>query len=195
MLEEEKNDNVNNLKSEENPKDKKKKSGFMEDLKIVVLAILIALFVRNFVFNLAVVNQTSMYPTLHPKNVVVVNRINDLRKNYNRGDIIIFKSPEDSKNLIKRLIGLPGETVEIKDGEVFINGQKLEEDYLQDGVYTDSIESKFILKDDEFFAMGDNREGSFDCRNFGPVKTKALMGTTTIRILPFSAMGKIDKKK
>ena len=175
-------------------KEEKKKSSLMDDLKVVISAVVIALIIRNFVFNLAVVNQTSMFPTLYPKYLVLVDRIVDWTHNYKRGQIVIFKSPEDNKNLIKRLIGEPGDEVHIEAGKVYVNGKELDENYLQEGVYTDSYdENTWKLGKDEYFLMGDNRPGSYDCRNFGPIKEKALIGATKNRIYPFKDFGKIDK--
>lgn len=182
------------MNEENKDKKEKKKSDFMENIKVIIAAVIIALIVRNFIFNLAVVNQTSMYPTLYPKDVVVVNRTCDWRDKFNRGDIIIFKSPEDSKKLIKRIIGLPDEKITIKDGVVFVNGKELEEDYLQEDVYTDTYEKDtWVLGKNEYFCMGDNRPGSYDCRNFGPIKRSYLIGSSNYRIFPLKSFGKIDK--
>ena len=98
------------------------------------------------------------------------------------------------RSYIKRVIGLPGEHVEIKDGSVFINGNKLEEDYLQPGIVTDIMGEgfdDFIVPEGTVFAMGDNRNYSLDCREFGCVPLKYIESTVSIRIWPFSKWGKI----
>ena len=110
---------------------------------------------------------------------------------------------EDStlkKSYIKRVIGLPGEQVEIKDGFVYINGEKLEESYLPAGVVTDifqgneydSFATKFIVPENCVFAMGDNRPGSTDCRTFGCIPLEKIEGTVSFRFWPFSEFGGVE---
>ena len=104
------------------------------------------------------------------------------------------------KSYIKRVIGLPGEQVEIKDGKVFINGKILEEDYLQPGVVTDlvgvnekgSFATSFIVPENCVFAMGDNRPGSTDCRAFGCIPLEKIEGTVSFRFWPFSKVGGVE---
>lgn len=162
-------------------------------LKYILIALAIALIIRNFVFNISIVNQTSMYPTLKPKDVLISNSFYRFSKNHNRGDIIVFKSSEDNKLLIKRIIGLPGETIEILNGEVFINGNLLEENYLEDS-YTPSEIEKFEVSEDELFVMGDNRAGSYDSRHFGSIKISSVRSKPVIRIWPLKSEKFINKK-
>ena len=99
---------------------------------------------------------------------------------------------------IKRVIAMPGEHVEIKDGGVYINGQKLEESYLQDGVVTDSLGGSytdFVVPDNCIFAMGDNRSHSTDCRSFGCIPLEKIEGTVGFRFWPLDKFGGIDRKK
>ena len=96
---------------------------------------------------------------------------------------------------IKRVIGLPGEHVEIKDGKVYINGEELDEPYLQDGVVTDVTDacfSDFIVPENTVFAMGDNRIHSKDCRNFGCIPLEKIESTVAIRIWPLDKWGKVE---
>lgn len=95
---------------------------------------------------------------------------------------------------IKRVIGLPGEHVEIKDEKVYINGEPLQEDYLQDGVVTDILGvgfDDFVVPENSVFAMGDNRNHSTDCRSFGCIPLNKIESTVAIRIWPFSKWGKV----
>lgn len=97
---------------------------------------------------------------------------------------------------IKRVIALPGEHVEIKDGGVYINGEKLEENYLQPGLVTDSLGgvlTDFTVPENYVFAMGDNRSQSTDCRRFGCIPLNKIEGKVKIRIWPLNMFGKIDK--
>ena len=97
---------------------------------------------------------------------------------------------------IKRVIALPGDHVEIKDGSVYINGEKQEESYLQPGVVTDSLGgmlTDFVVPDNYVFAMGDNRSQSTDCRRFGCIPLNKIEGKVKLRIWPLNVFGKIDK--
>ena len=99
------------------------------------------------------------------------------------------------ESYIKRVIALPGEHVEIKEGKVFINGEKLDEPYLQEGVVTDVTGigfSDFIVPENTVFAMGDNRTHSTDCRTFGCIPLEKIESTVVIRIWPLSTWGKVD---
>lgn len=104
------------------------------------------------------------------------------------------------KSYIKRVIGLPGEYVEIKNGSVYIDGEKLEEDYLQPGVVTDMVQgnrdesffTNFTVPENYVFAMGDNRPGSTDCRSFGCIPLEKIEGTVAFRFWPFSKFGGVD---
>lgn len=104
------------------------------------------------------------------------------------------------KSYIKRVIGLPGEYVEIKDGSVYIDGMKLEEDYLQPGVVTDMIQENrdnsfftgFVVPKNCIFALGDNRTGSTDCRAFGCIPLEKIEGTVSFRFWPFSKFGGVE---
>ena len=107
---------------------------------------------------------------------------------------------EDSgkKSYIKRVIGIPGDHLEIKEGSVFINGEKLEEDYLQDGVITDMAQANneeffaITVPENCVFAMGDNRTGSTDCRSFGCIPLEKIEGTVAFRFWPFSEFGGVE---
>ena len=102
------------------------------------------------------------------------------------------------KSYIKRVIGLPGDYLEIKEGNVYINGEKLEEDYLQDGVVTDMAQLNneevlaITIPENYVFAMGDNRTGSTDCRSFGCIPLEKIEGTVSFRFWPFSKFGGVE---
>lgn len=104
------------------------------------------------------------------------------------------------RSYIKRVIGLPGEYIEIKDGSVYIDGKKLKEDYLQPGVVTDKVQgskdgnffTNFTVPENCVFAMGDNRPGSTDCRTFGCIPLEKIEGTVSFRFWPFSKFGGVE---
>jgi len=112
----------------------------------------------------------------------------------------VLEDPSAKKSYIKRVIALPGEQVEIKNGAVYINGELLEEDYLPEGVVTDTVQgnekdsfcTKFIVPENCVFAMGDNRPGSTDCRAFGCIPLEKIEGTVSFRFWPFSEFGGVE---
>lgn len=117
---------------------------------------------------------------------IAVSRI--LISKVERGDFIVCKleGPEKEQNIIKRIIGMPGDTVQIKDGEVSINKVILEEDYIGSTLTDGNIDLQ--LGTDEFFVMGDNRESSYDSRLAGPIKAKKLIGKVVARWYPINRM-------
>ncbi|HEV7720153.1 MAG TPA: signal peptidase I, partial [Iamia sp.] len=148
---------------------------WVEWVAVIAGAVVIALVVRTFLFTTFWIPSGSMEPTLMGegrRDRVVVNRLAYQWGEPERGDIIVFEVPDteplitvdgqEVKDLIKRVIGLPGETVELRDGEVFIDGEKLDEPYLPDGTQTlapDPSRDTFVVPDDCVFVMGDNRGG------------------------------------
>jgi signal peptidase I len=145
-----------------------------------------------------------MYPTLKTNDRVIVNKLSYKLHPVHRGDIVVFKTPKGPdgkpidptiKDLIKRVIGLPGETISARNGQVTINGTPLAESYLPKGTVTDC--SKFVpdcfpkgpLPTNEYFVMGDNRGGSRDSRYFGAISKSEIVGRAFIRVWPLSRIG------
>lgn len=207
-----------------------KTKDILEWIFCIVIAVVLALFVRYFIGTPTIVKQPSMFPTLKENQRLILSRVGrTMKKLPERGDIITFEAPseiyttEENYNssypvatynnnhsgvgkfvynfleigkisYIKRVIALPGEHVEIKDGGVYINGSKLEENYLQPGVVTDSlggVYTDFVVPENCVFAMGDNRDGSMDCRDFGCIPIEKIESKVWIRITPFDKFGKI----
>lgn len=179
---------------EENNKDEKNEA--MEWIKSILLAIVIALFIKTFIFNTTYVLGNSMYPTLHEKDRLFSNRISLYFSNPDRGDIVILKAPDvENKDYIKRVIGIPGDTVAIIDGKVYLNGNLLEEDYVEEDAYTETYgQNYWEVPEDHVFVLGDNRDGtaSKDSRYFGCIPIKSIKGITSYRYFPFNdRFGKI----
>lgn len=165
-------------------------------LYAAVVVFCVFLFI-TFVMQRTDVSGSSMFPTLHDKDVLMVEKVSYRFKHADRFDIIIFPYRYGNDEFfIKRVIGLPGETVRIDtDGNIYINEVKLEDPYgaevIQDpGRAVDSI----TLGDDEYFVMGDNRNHSMDSRDpsVGNIKISDVMGRAFVRIYPFSDFGGID---
>lgn len=161
-----------------------------EVIKVVVISLIIVIPVRTFLMTPYYVQQESMMPNFQPNNYLIVNRWTLRSDELQRGDVVVFKIPEEKEALIKRVIGLPGETVEVKDRSVFINGEKLDESaYLANDVETwGSLD--VTLGENEYIMMGDNRNNSKDSRHFGAIKKNQMIGRAAIRLLPVS---KIDR--
>lgn len=182
----------------EKPAAGQKAGSFIKSLLAdVIIAVILASAVLYFI-RPTIVKQTSMENTLHNNDYMVMYRLAYKNHDPERGDIIIFQSDlinEDSgkdKLLIKRVIGLPGDEIMIKDGMVYINGEEYPENYTRDG-YTPAFEippegGTYLVPEDSYFCMGDNREGSVDSRRneVGPVPRDAIKGKVVIRLFPFN---------
>lgn len=154
---------------------------------IVFLIILTAIIItRIFFFSPIRVNGTSMYPTLQDKEFMILNKIS-LKQGINRFDIVVVQ--ENNKYIIKRVIGLPGESVMYKDNKLYINGKVIEDNYSKT---TTNDFDNVILGENEYFVMGDNRAVSKDSRIIGPVNIKNIKGKTNLIIFPFNKIGTVE---
>ena len=140
-------------------------------------------------FGATTVSGTSMEPTLHNGDFLLVSKIPTYFKNYKRGDILIIDSPDLNEFYVKRLIGLPGETIEIQDGKVFIDGKWMKEFYT-DQETVSYANAKWTLGNNEYFVLGDNRGtgASNDSRLFGPVLAEHIKAVSRLRIWPITKM-------
>ncbi|SHE28362.1 signal peptidase I [Tissierella praeacuta DSM 18095] len=180
---------------EENNKDVKNET--IEWIKSIVTAVVIAILIKAFIFNTTYVLGNSMYPTLHEKDRLFANKVSLYFKGPSRGDVIVLKAPDDPvKDYIKRVIGIEGDLVEIKDGKVYVNGSLLNEPYLVNDSYTHIYdEDTWKVPKGQVFVLGDNRaEGaSKDSRYFGCVSVKSIKGITGFRYFPVdNRFGKIN---
>jgi signal peptidase I len=137
---------------------------FLGILKDIAICFIVAFLINRFVFMFAFVPTGSMKPTIMEKDRIIVDRISLLFDEIERGDIVVFESNamQGEKLLVKRVIGLPGESVEIKEGKVYINDVPFDEEYVY---YPDSMSmEKIEIGEDKYFMLGDNRSNSFDAR-------------------------------
>jgi signal peptidase I len=171
------------------------KNEFKELLKFALVAIPIVLLIRTYVIGPFVVSGASMDSTFLNGQYLVVDELSYHFNAPKRGEVVIFKYPLDTKRFyIKRVIGLPGETVNIAGGTVTVTGPQYPRGHLLNEPYIDQInkksDSSYVrLGDDEYFVMGDNRAGSSDSRIWGPVKKDLIVGRPLVRLFPFN---KID---
>ena len=156
---------------------------------LIVVALVIALLIKTFLFQTFWIPSASMEPTLKINDRVLVNKLSYKLHAVHRGDIIVFKTPPGSdpryKDLVKRVIGLPGETVSGSGGHVFINGKQLPEPYLPKGTFTSDF-APVKIAPDHYWMMGDNRGDSSDSRAFGTIARKTIVGRVFVRIWPLS---------
>jgi signal peptidase I len=183
-------------KSSENGGTKKYLGFVWELLKIALIALVIVLPIRYFLFQPFIVKGESMSPNFENGDYLIVDEISYRFSNPQRGDVIVFNYPKDTtQRFIKRVIGVPGETVQVKDGNVYVtdNGGKifqLDEKYLPNNLKTYG-DGTTTLKADEYFVMGDNREYSYDSRAWGVVPKKDIIGKAFLRIFPLASLTQI----
>ena len=160
---------------------------------ILLVALLAAVILRTFIVQPYYIPSGSMEPTLMVHDKVLVNKLSYDFHSIHRGDIVVFKRPPADntpgiKDLIKRVIGLPGETISGQGGSVYINGAPLKESWLPKGVITQDFNPVQIPKG-EYFVMGDNRGNSSDSRMFGPIKKGLIVGRAFLIVWPISRIG------
>lgn len=172
-------------------KPEQKKKNFVVDwIMPIALAFVLALLINKFLLYKVYIPSGSMIPTLNEGDHLYVTRLYNLEK-IERGDVLVFYSEELSDTLIKRVIGLPGDQVDINNGVVSINGEVIEEDYVKnDEYYTRS----FSVPEGKYLFLGDNRALSYDSRKWiNPyIDGKDIQGKAQIKVFPFSDFGTIE---
>lgn len=149
-----------------------------------VVIIVVVILIKTFIVSPILVHGTSMYSTLHDKDVMILNKIGMRMNGIKRFDIVVIQT--ESTKLIKRVIGLPGEEIEYKDNKLYINGKEIKDPY--DNGATPNIENT-KLYDNEYFVLGDNRGNSLDSSELGPFKKHQILGKTKFVIFPFTRIG------
>lgn len=185
-------------KDRKQKKEKKKRSpiSYAVEVAIYFMLILACIFwVPEHVIQRTVVNGESMENTLHTGESLLVEKVSYHFKDPKRYDIIVFypEGREVDEYYVKRIYGLPGETIQIIDNQIYINGEVIKDDYAKNGMDDPGIaQDPIMLADDEYFVLGDNRMVSLDSRDsdLGPIQEKNIAGRVILRIWPFSKFGK-----
>ena len=170
---------------------KKSGGGVLEFLVILLVSfVLVFGFVRPFVVEAFWIPSASMVPTLKYGDRVLVNKFIYRFTEPQRGDIIVFKSVEgDGQDLIKRVVGVPGDEIAVRGGKLFVNGEPQKEPYVNKKYPDKSFYAPTTVPKDHVFAMGDNRANSQDSRVFGPVPEKNIEGEAFLRFWPPDRIG------
>jgi len=176
---------------------------FLDIIETVVIALSIFLVVYLFFMQPHQVNGQSMVPTFQNREYLLTDKVSYKRRLPARGEVVVFKAPESAGcppgagcDFIKRIIGVPGDSIEVKDGAIYRNGERLEENYLPDsyvtqaGAYTRG--NVVTLGADEYFVSGDNREHSSDSRAWGPIGRSDIVGRVFFRYWPPQKAGLIE---
>lgn len=175
------------------------KEFILEFLKILIISLIIVLPIRYFLIQPFYVKGASMEPSFHDYEYLIIDEITFRFRHPRRGEIIVFHPPNRTTDYyIKRVIGLSGEKILIKNGEIFIYNERFsqgiildESNYLESGTRTPG-QIDLTLGPDEYFVLGDNRNASLDSRSFGPVLRKNIIGRTWLRGWPLDRLKKFD---
>jgi signal peptidase I len=191
-------ENKDNDSAESKEKTEKINKNFKELLEFIrdlIIIFVFAMFLRTFVFENTRVLGPSMEPTLHDGDLIIVNKLEYYFTDPERGEIIVFPYKGDpSKQYIKRIIALPGEVIDIREGKVYINGELYEEEYiLEEMQLRGDIDFPYAIPADTYFVMGDNRNNSSDSRyqDVGTIEKDKIIGHAVFRLWPINKFGQI----
>lgn len=169
----------------------KKKNEWLSLLLTVVITVVVVLIVRQFLFAPVVVSGPSMEPTFDDGNRVFISKTSKPK----HFDLVVFHAPNSKDDYIKRIIGLPGDVIEMENDELRINGEKFEEPYLEENktkIPTENMLTenfKVEVPEGQYFVMGDNRRQSTDSRSIGPIHGDSIVGIVKFQFYPFSGIG------
>lgn len=155
---------------------------FLKSILPYIIIVVVVVLIRTFIITPVRVEGSSMKETLSNGDVLLLYKLGK----YNRYDVVVLNELADDEIIIKRIIGMPNETVEIKDNKIYVNDEVIEDKY----AYGETSDfDKIKLGADEYFLLGDNRLISKDSRYFGAINKKDIMGKTIFRIYPFNKIG------
>ena len=165
----------------------------VEWVLVIAGALLVAFLIKTFLFQAFYIPSESMEPTLVDRDRVIVNKLSYRLHDVNRGDLVVFdrppnEPPTEVEELIKRVIALEGETIEARQGDIFIDGRLLTEPYLTSPSSSGTF-GPLVIPDGHVFVMGDNRNNSRDSRVFGPIDEDLIVGRAFVRVWPLGRLG------
>lgn len=166
-----------------------------EMIRYFAVVIVLVLLIQHFIGQQVEVSGSSMEATLQNADHLILEKVSYQLGVPKRFDIIVFRPYDNDKDTyyIKRIIGLPGEKIQIIGNDIYVNDELIEENYGNEAMLTGGIaEQSIVLSDDEYFVLGDNRNNSKDSRTIGPVKRSAIMGRAWVRIWPFNNLGVLE---
>jgi signal peptidase I len=168
-------------------------ASILDSVKTIAIIIVVAFFVRFFLIQPYIVDGSSMEPNFHNGEYLLVDKVSYRLGDPQRGDVIVLHPPNNpGLNYLKRIIALPGDKVESKEGQISVNNVALNEPYLSaedQALQTDKEPFSYTMKTDEYFVMGDNRGHSSDSREFGPLPRANIIGRTLIVLFPVKNFG------
>lgn len=170
---------------------KQRIKSYVKMLYPYVIVILLVVLVRSFLVTPALVDGSSMVPTLNDNNVIMLNKLDYKLNEIKRFDVVVVKY--NNKKLVKRVIGLPGEHVEYKDGALYIDGFITSEEFEHGDTTNFKLENLgyLTIPGDKYFVVGDNRENSSDSRTIGLIEKDKILGSVFYRIFPLNKIGKV----
>ena len=198
--------------SDQKKRKKKARSFWLEAPVLIIVAFILALAIKAVAFAPFYIPSGSMRPTLQEGDRILVNKISYRLHDPGRGDVVVFEQgdignpnflrriwntvseglgrpPEGSRDLVKRVIGLPAETIEVRTDGVYVNGAKLNEPWLRAGINMGITKAPQVIPAGHYFVMGDNRANSSDSRVFGPVPEREIVGKAMFLVWPPSRIG------
>ena len=155
-----------------------------EWLKPMIMALFVVMVINLFFPRYAVLGH-SMEPGLHENDRLFVSNVDAMTQTIIRGQVVILRAPGDDETVVKRVIGLPGEVVEVHGGVVFVDGVPLQEDYVRDRA---RFTGRWVVGPNEYFVLGDNRNASRDSQDYGPVDASRITGVVKFRFWPLDAL-------
>ena len=164
--------------------------GFYKELLGYIILLIVIILIKVFIVSPIRVNGTSMYPTLHDKDFMLLNKINYKFNDIKRFDIVVIKY--DGEDLIKRVIGLPGEKIEYRDNKLYVNGKLIKENFTREEMEDYNINQlgSEVVPNDYYFVLGDNRPVSKDSRIIGFVSRDDIVGKSSTTLFPLNRFGR-----
>ncbi len=155
---------------------------FAEEWVKPMLKVLLIVLVMNLFLPRYYVEGRSMEPSFHENDLLLTSALDVMTDSLQRGAVVVLSSPVDGTMVLKRIIGMPGDTIEIRDGMVYVNGVALDEPYINEAP---TYSGEWTLGADEYFVLGDNRNHSYDSADYGPVPRENIRGAVRLRYFPF----------